>query len=95
MLKKVETYKPISCSFYDIIEASATLKKLVQIRYFNIDEEEVLECNANIVDVYTEGKEEFVALSNGTIIRLDHIISIDSEKVEKYENCTTKPILPK
>ncbi|CAM3479251.1 hypothetical protein [Arcobacter aquimarinus] len=68
------SYKPISCHFYDKLEELAVKKQKVKIIY--LDNELTLETEDLIVDFKTKNKEEFAILSNGLIIRLDKIVEI-------------------
>lgn len=71
-----EKYKPINCDLHDHYLEYATFKKPVTITY--MDEEEKKELSGvTIIDVYTTKKEEFMKLSNGTVIRLDRISSVE------------------
>jgi Rho-binding antiterminator len=70
-----KTYKPIDCNMYDVLLEKATLKKECNI-VFTTDEKTIT-TTAIIVDVYTKAKEEFALLNDGTIIRLDRIVSVD------------------
>jgi Rho-binding antiterminator len=72
---KITPYIPIDCNMYDVLLAKATLKKLCIIVFRT--NEKINSLTATIVDVYTKAKEEFMQLSDGTVIRLDKIISID------------------
>lgn len=76
-------YTPISCSFYDELEALATLKEMVVIEYYN---ETNLATNAvgRIVNLYTKQKQEFVELSSGITIRLDKLIAVNGKVPKNY-----------
>ncbi|MEM9885109.1 MAG: hypothetical protein AAF849_04390 [Bacteroidota bacterium] len=73
---KTSTYKAISCDFYDILEASATLKKECIINFFNANGEEQ-QLVSRIINLFTKDKEEFMELEHRELIRLDRIISVD------------------
>jgi Rho-binding antiterminator len=70
-----QTYKPIDCNIYDVLLEKATLKKECTIVFTS--GEKTITTTAIIVDVYTKTKEEFALLNDGTIIRLDKIVSVD------------------
>lgn len=73
-------YKPINCNYYDELEAIATLKKKVLVKYQEKDQ--TLEApDVRILDLYTKNKEEFVVLDNGRTIRLDYLIEVDGKAV--------------
>ena len=73
-------YTPINCSYYDELEAIATLRKSVEITYYENEAPSTLE-NVQIKNLYTKNKEEFVVLSNGLTLRLDYLISVDGKAV--------------
>ncbi|MEM8525015.1 MAG: hypothetical protein AAGG68_10245 [Bacteroidota bacterium] len=79
---KTSDYQPISCDFYDVLEASATLKKKSIIYFYNIDWQEQ-QIVSRIKNLFTKEKEEFVELASGEIIRLDHLISVDGKVLSK------------
>jgi len=80
MLGFMKTYVPINCSYYDELEAIATLKKAVQIIYWEKDQKQSLQA-VQIRDLFTKNKEEFVVLDNGQQIRLDYLIEVDGKPV--------------
>lgn len=73
-------YEPIDCNFYDLLEAAATLKKECIIDFFNakFQEQQIL---SRIKNLFTENKEEYMELENGTLIRLDKIIAVNGKKL--------------
>jgi Rho-binding antiterminator len=75
-------YLPINCSSHDILLAKATLKTNCKISYTNEDGN-ILQTEAVIIDVYTKTKEEFLQLNNGITIRLDKLIMVDDEQIDK------------
>lgn len=68
-------YKPIDCGFHDLLLDRATRGNTVQLRFRDTDGMKT--CNQIIIDVYTEGNEEFLRTKEGTIIRLDRVIAVD------------------
>jgi Rho-binding antiterminator len=69
-------YKPISCDFHDLLEAVATTRKSVSLRF--LDEQGSLQHrNAGILDVYSRGGAEFVTISTGETVRLDRLVEVD------------------
>jgi Rho-binding antiterminator len=79
-------YIPINCSYYDELEAIATLKKVVTIVYSNEQGEEV-SAVTRIINLYTRSKEEFMVLENGVQFRLDRLVSADGKVVVKGDAC--------
>lgn len=75
-------YRPINCSYYDELEAIATLQKRVRVVYEGQDGPQTIE-GVGISNLYSKEKEEFVVLTNGQIIRLDYLIEVDGKPVIK------------
>jgi Rho-binding antiterminator len=73
-------YQPINCSYYDELEAIATLKKVVTVVYRDEQGEEI-DATTRITNLYTRSKEEFMVLENGTQFRLDRLVSADGKVV--------------
>ena len=76
--KSKDTYIPISCTFYDELEALATLGKTSLISYRN-EQGETEEAIGRIKDLYSKDKVEFMLLENGLRIRLDTLISVNKK----------------
>lgn len=74
-------YIPISCHFYDRLEAWSTLKKKVEIKYVN-SEGKVLTTTGHINDLRTRQKIEYLELENGLEIRLDQLIEVDGYELK-------------
>lgn len=68
------SYKPISCSFYDQLETFAVKKIKLEIEY--IENNEKKKTQEFISNFKTSNKEEFLILSNGLEIRLDNILKV-------------------
>jgi Rho-binding antiterminator len=73
-------YQSVSCSFYDELEALATLRRICTIRY-RTETGESVSIESKIIDLYTVNKSEFLKLKDGTEIRLDRLISVDGKPV--------------
>lgn len=69
-------YQLISCSFYDELEALATLHRTCTISY-RTETGESASVESSIIDLFITNKSEFLKLQNGTQIRLDHLISVN------------------
>ncbi len=82
----MSTYIPINCSYYDELEAIATLRKLVLIHYKDETGAEQ-EVQARISNLYTRDSEEFIVLDNGLEFRLDRLISADGKPVPRENYC--------
>lgn len=75
MNSKNTTYQSISCSYYDQLEAYATQKTRCSIVWkVNGIEQSV---DGVIVDLFAHNGAEFLKLDSGTVIRLDHIVSVN------------------
>ncbi|WP_218082190.1 hypothetical protein [Anthocerotibacter panamensis] len=68
-------YTPIDCTCYDQLLDLATLCTPCDIIYRDRQGQEVV-AHGIITDVYTKQKEEFLTLSNGVVIRLDHLVRV-------------------
>lgn len=71
-------YCLVDCGFHDQLEAYATLRQICQISHRTVTGE-IVEVQAQIVDVYTADKAEFLKLKDGTEIRLDRLLSVNSK----------------
>ncbi len=80
----MDSYQPINCNFYDILEANATRKRYVRIQYFT-DIQEFKTVDAIIKDLYIKqeqaSKVEYMLLNTGLEIRLDRLVSVDGTLV--------------
>ncbi len=72
-----EYYKPIDCNFYDVLVLSAMRKQLIDI----VIDGHVNKSSVIIKDIFTKNKEEFLTLSDGTVIRLDAIKTMADNKL--------------
>jgi Rho-binding antiterminator len=75
---KPVSYQPINCDFYDILEAYATLKRVSTIVFMGTNGQRQ-QVNTRIINLFSKQKEEFMELEDGTILRLDGLISIDGQ----------------
>jgi Rho-binding antiterminator len=75
-------YKPIACTFHDVIEHHAVLKNLIDLCF--IRKKEQITISTKIVDIFTMKGEEFITLDDGTSIRLDQIVSINKQKLNDH-----------
>jgi len=78
-----KTYVPISCSYYDELEALATFKKLVNIQY--LDEQGAAQETEDVIkDLFTKEKIEYMLLQSGNSIRLDYLIKVDGKALPHH-----------
>lgn len=75
----MKPYTPIDCSYYDELEALATLRREAHIIYLN-ESEEALSVTSLIKDFYIRDKVEFMLLANGLEIRLDALVSVNGKE---------------
>ena len=76
-------YKPISCNFYDELEAIATLKTTCVLQYYQ-DNGSIGHHQGIIINLYTRNKEEFLVMKDGFELRLDRIIEVNGKKLSGY-----------
>ncbi|MEL6274054.1 MAG: hypothetical protein AAFQ37_01645 [Bacteroidota bacterium] len=74
-------YQPISCDYYDILEALAVRRVSTEVAFFTPNEKLEHLSGVKIVNLYTREKEEFMELDDGTIIRLDRLKSVNGEEL--------------
>ncbi|MEM9835539.1 MAG: hypothetical protein AAF828_03500 [Bacteroidota bacterium] len=72
----MKTYQPISCDFYDVLEANA-VRRIKSVVVYQAEDEVQTVSDVIITDLQTRNKEEFVYLSNGLELRLDQLISVN------------------
>lgn len=68
-------YTPIDCNLYDVLEAMATQRKEVSLRYTG--DHGPQEIKTMISNLVTRNKEEYLITSQQEEIRLDRIVAID------------------
>ncbi|WP_137090244.1 hypothetical protein [Mangrovivirga cuniculi] len=76
-------YKPISCSFYDYLEAYIIEGSSHKVIYKN-EKGSVETIYVKLYDLKTTSGEEFLYLDNGTALRLDKLIGIDEILVDQF-----------
>jgi Rho-binding antiterminator len=72
----MEPYQPIDCDLYDELIALAMRRSHCRIQYRDAQHQR-LTIDDQLVDVYTQDKQEFLKLKSGHTIRLDALISIN------------------
>jgi Rho-binding antiterminator len=68
-------YRPIDCGFYDELVLRAMHRSRARVVYRQGAREAVVE--GVLEDIYSEGDAEYLRLDEGTVIRLDHLVSVD------------------
>lgn len=81
--KIMQKYQPISCSFYDFLEAAAARNKEVEVEYYNEDKE-VVTITTKVKDLYAKNGEEFIILENGAKFRLDNLVAFDGQVLAEF-----------
>ena len=76
-------YVPISCNFYDELEAIATLKQSCTILYLDTKDKETT-VQSRILNLYAKDKIEYMELENDLTIRLDQLISVNGKALKNY-----------
>ncbi|MBX9794680.1 MAG: hypothetical protein K2Y02_10325 [Burkholderiaceae bacterium] len=76
-------YQPISCDFYDVLEALAMAKKPVQIRFRDTEGVVQQHCAA-ISDLFSREGSEFLLTAAGEIVRLDQLVTVDDFRLADY-----------
>ena len=74
-------YKLVACSFHDELEAIATLRQTVPIVYRDT-EDQVQTVNSQIIDVYSANRADYLKLKDGTVIRLDYLVSVNDKPIK-------------
>ena len=72
-------YTPINCSYYDELEALATLKKPTQIVYRPSGDSDQETIQGVIKTFIIKEKIEYLQLTDGQEIRLDWLIEVDGK----------------
>lgn len=78
----MKAYQPINCNFYDILEATATLRKTAKIVFIEAEKEVVL--FSKIIDLYAKDGVEYMVLEKEKTIRLDVLVSVDDQFLEGF-----------
>ena len=79
---KPSPYTPISCDFYDELEALVIRRRNTTIVYQEPGQP-VQTIEGRIADLQTENKVEFMILDDGQRIRLDWLHRVDGKVVPK------------
>lgn len=71
-----QPYVPIDCDEHDVLLALASLRRPMRctIRRPN---GQVAELTGIIEDVYSSARAEYMRISDGSVVRLDHILSLN------------------
>ena len=69
-------YKPVDCSFHDVLEDAAVLRRTCRIRYRGEDDA-THEETTTIRDVFSRDGAEYALLGTGALVRLDRLEQVD------------------
>jgi Rho-binding antiterminator len=75
----MKPYLPISCDFYDILEALAVRQVKTTVEFMDGEKSVTLK-EVIITDLQTRDKEEFMYLDNDQVIRLDQLVTVNGEE---------------
>jgi len=75
MTEEKQSYRSIGCSYYDQLEAYAVKRTRCSIVHRN--GESVGTSEGIIVNLFAKDSAEFLKLDDGTVIRLDRIVSVN------------------
>jgi transcriptional antiterminator Rof (Rho-off) len=75
-----EPYRPIPCSFYDVLELAALKGQPVLLGFRQEDGREA-EQEVRIVGLDTQGGAEFLRTADGLRLRLDAIAHLDGQRL--------------
>ena len=78
------SYRPISCNFYDELEARATLRQPCVIVYRPENGPTEASVTGIIDTLYIRDKVEYLRLTDGFELRLDWLVSVDGRLLAGY-----------
>jgi Rho-binding antiterminator len=77
-------YTPISCSFYDELEARATTGQPCTLTYRTEPDTPPSTYHGTIQDLFIKDKVEYLRLSDGFELRLDALVAVDDKELRNY-----------
>lgn len=84
-------YRPISCDFHDILEATATATRRAVARIEFMDEAGLQVRSTRIVDLATRVDGEYMLLESGESVRIDRIVSVDGVRLAAFTDVSSGP----
>ncbi len=78
-----DPYRPISCSFYDELEARATLRQPCAV-HFLTEAGATATHHGIITDLFIREKVEFLRCLDGFELRLDSLTGVDDKELSAY-----------
>lgn len=82
-------YRPISCDFHDVLEATATRRAVARIEF--MDEAGLQVRSTRIVDLATRVDGEYMLLESGESVRIDRIVSVDGVRLAAFTDASSGP----
>lgn len=79
-----EDYQPISCSFYDELEARATTRQVCTLLYRTEPDTPPSTYTGIITDLFIKEKVEYLRLEDGFELRLDALVAVDDKELRNY-----------
>ena len=76
-------YRPINCSFYDELEARATLRQSCAVHFVNEAGAPVTH-HGIIADLFIRENVEFLRCADGFELRLDRLTGVDDRELKSY-----------
>lgn len=80
----MKPYQPISCSFYDELEARVTTGPLCTLTYRIQPDTPPSTYHGTIQDLYIRDKVEYLRLHDGFELRLDALVTVDDKELRNY-----------
>lgn len=77
-------YIPISCSFYDELEARATTRQPCTLTYRTQPDTPPSTYHGIITDLFIQDKVEYLRLADGFEVRLDALVAVDDKEMRSY-----------
>ena len=77
-------YQPISCSFYDELEARATTGQPCTLTYRTEPDTPPSTYHGTIQNLYIQEKVEYLRLADGFELRLDNLLAVDDKELRNY-----------
>ena len=71
-----EAYRPVQCTFHDVLEDAAVRHRQCVVRYREEDGSEHA-VTTTIEDVFARDGAEYARLGNGALVRLDHLTLVE------------------
>ena len=83
-MNPIPTYRPISCSFYDELEARATTQQHCELVYLTEADSPPSTYQGVIADLFIRDKVEYLRLADGFELRLDALVAVDDKELRNY-----------